>query len=62
MMPCASFDRIFPFPGGHSKFAIRRDPESGLYLTFSNINDNIEYILLLFSLPYTCKYVMTLCI
>ena len=37
------FDRLFHFPGGHSKFTIRRDPLSGLYLSFTSNNTNILY-------------------
>lgn len=36
------FDRIFQLPGGHTKFTIRRDPATGVYLTLSNINTNIS--------------------
>ena len=32
---------IIPFPGGHAKFTIRRDPVSGLYYTVSNVVDCI---------------------
>jgi hypothetical protein len=32
------FLRIIDFPGGMSKFTIRRDPQTGLYLTISNNN------------------------
>lgn len=33
-----SFARFIDFPGGMTKFTIRRDPVSGLYLTLSNNN------------------------
>ena len=31
-------DGLFEFPGGKSKFTIRRDPQTGVYLTLSNAN------------------------
>ena len=31
-------DGLLHFPGGRSKFTIRRDPETGIYLTLSNAN------------------------
>lgn len=34
----ASFDRIIDMPGGRQKFTIRRDPVTGLYLSFVNNN------------------------
>eukprot|EP00049_Salpingoeca_infusionum_P008294 m.135204 g.135204 ORF g.135204 m.135204 type:complete len:444 (-) comp13972_c1_seq6:2754-4085(-) len=37
------FDRILDFPGGHSKFTIRRHAASGYYLAFTNINTNATY-------------------
>ncbi|MBV7336644.1 glycoside hydrolase [Chloroflexi bacterium TSY] len=42
----ATFDPIdgfIDFPGGMSKFTIRRDPRSGLYLTLSNNNTDAAY-------------------
>lgn len=33
-----AFVGIIDLPGGHTKFVIRRDPETGLYLTLSNPN------------------------
>lgn len=38
-----TFDRVFGLPGGHSKFDIRRDNKTGVYLTMSSINTNIAY-------------------
>jgi hypothetical protein len=38
-----TFDRVFGLPGGHSKFDIRRDSKTGVYLTMSSINTNIAY-------------------
>lgn len=43
---------VDPFPGGMSKFDVKRDPVSGLYVTLSNdIQDDSV------SLPPTCSYV-----
>eukprot|EP01049_Picozoa_sp_SAG25_P010798 SAG25_NODE_1222_length_3569_cov_3.378963_4_plen_398_part_00 len=38
-----AFDRLVELPGGHSKFVIHRDPESGFYFTLSNVNENLQY-------------------
>ena len=37
------FDKLLELPGGHTKFVIRRDNETGLYYTLSNVNDNLQY-------------------
>ena len=37
------FLRIMDFPGGMTKFTIRRDPQTGLYLTFANNNTDPRY-------------------
>eukprot|EP00041_Stephanoeca_diplocostata_P025808 m.684040 g.684040 ORF g.684040 m.684040 type:complete len:586 (+) comp22832_c0_seq15:218-1975(+) len=38
-----TFHKLVPFPGGHTKFVIRRDAHSGLYFSLVNPNNNIEY-------------------
>ena len=38
-----SFDRVFDFPGGHTKFTIHRDPKTGIYLSIVNPNTNIAF-------------------
>jgi hypothetical protein len=38
-----SFERVLNFPGGHSKFVIRRDPVTQLYFTLSNLNTDVKY-------------------
>jgi len=38
-----TFDKIIDFPGGHTKFAIRQDPKTNLYLTFSNNCTNVDF-------------------
>ena len=38
------FDSIIKLPGGHTKFMIRRDPATGLYITLSNPNTDAKYI------------------
>ncbi|MBU0607752.1 MAG: glycoside hydrolase [Armatimonadetes bacterium] len=37
------FLRIIDFPGGMTKFTIRRDPQTGLYVTISNNNTDPRY-------------------
>lgn len=37
------FDAIVRLPGGHSKFVVRRDARTGLYVTLSNPNDHPRY-------------------
>ncbi|EGD76117.1 hypothetical protein PTSG_00825 [Salpingoeca rosetta] len=37
------FDRIFELPGGHTKFTIRRDARTGVYLALTNPNTNVKY-------------------
>jgi len=38
------FERMVALPGGHSKFVIRPDPASGLYITLSNPNLSVQYV------------------
>ena len=38
------FRQIIDFPGGMSKFTIRRDPVTGLYLTISNNNTDPRFV------------------
>jgi hypothetical protein len=40
------FRAVVALPGGHSKFVIRRDPATRLYLTLSNNNTDAAYVII----------------